>query len=423
MSPWESLFEFDDAEKRIEELLPRLERRVAAALASAIDGREIGRDEGLRLAEAEGLELAALVAAADLLRKRKVGDVVTYVVCRNINFTNVCYVGCKFCAFSTGPNKPDAWNHSLEEVGRRAEEAWNRGATEICMQGGLPRDMEPFYYRDLLQAIKSKAPRIHIHAYSPMEIVYGLELTGLPLKEYLLMLRSTGLDSIPGTAAEILDDEVRRILSKNKLSVAQWKEVITTAHGLGIPTTSTMMYGHREDKGHWVRHILLLREIQKQTGGFTEFVPLGFVHHHTALYREGLARPGPTPEEHLRVHALARLLLNETIPNIQVSWVKMGRRMAQLCLRSGANDFGGTLMEESISRLAGSQEGQMMWPREFRQLIAGVNRIPAERSTTYKILRSWPAPTPGHRVASCAEEDSLATRDPELETPAGVSFQ
>lgn len=391
MIHWDSLFEFDDPEKKVEELLPHLKVETAATLEKALTGHEIGLKEALRLAGAEGEELVALAAAADLLRQKKTGEVVTYVVCRNINFTNVCYVGCKFCAFSTGPNKPDAWNHSLEEVARRAEEAWNRGATEICMQGGLARDMAPFYYRELLQAIKSKVPKIHIHAYSPMEIVYGVELTGLPLKEYLLMLRGAGLDSIPGTAAEILDDRVRRVLSKNKLTVAQWTEVISTAHNLGIPTTSTMMYGHRENPGHWVRHMLLLREIQKKTGGFTEFVPLGFVHYNTALYRQGLARPGPTPEEHIRVHALARLLLNDTIPNLQVSWVKMGRKMAQLCLRSGANDFGGTLMEESISRLAGSQEGQMMWPYEFRGLISEIGRIPAQRSTTYRILRTWPA--------------------------------
>lgn len=391
MSDMEALFDFEDPWDRVGGLLPRVEPEVAAILEKAIGGYEIGEEEGIRLTRVGGSELAALVATADLLRRRRVGDVVTYVVCRNINFTNVCYVGCKFCAFSTGPNKPDAWNHSLDEVGRRAEEAWNRGATEICMQGGLPRDMQPHTYRELLSAIKSRVPRIHIHAYSPMEITYGVELTRLPLEDYLLMLCEAGLDSIPGTAAEILDDRIRMVLSKNKVSVAQWVKVITAAHRLGIPTTSTMMYGHRENGAHWVRHILLLREIQKETRGFTEFVPLGFVHHNTALYRDGLARPGPTPEEHILVHALARVLLNDFIPNIQVSWVKMGRRMSQLCLRSGANDFGGTLMEESISRLAGSTEGQMMWPHEFRELIQGIGRTPAERSTTYRILRSWPA--------------------------------
>ncbi|MGH7846846.1 MAG: 5-amino-6-(D-ribitylamino)uracil--L-tyrosine 4-hydroxyphenyl transferase CofH [Candidatus Binatia bacterium] len=390
MIDWQRLFSFDDPEEHMQRLLPRIEPNTAHALGRVMSGHEIGESEGIGLAQVEGEELSALIATADWLRRKKVGDVVSYVVCRNINFTNVCYVGCKFCAFSTGPGKPDAWDHPLEEVGRRAEEAWDRGATEICMQGGLPRDMSPFYYRDLLQAIRARAPKIHIHAYSPMEITYGVELTGLPLEEYLSLLREAGLNSIPGTAAEILDDEVRFVLSKNKVSVAQWIKVITAAHRLGIPTTSTMMYGHRENHAHWIRHMLLLRNIQKETGGFTEFVPLGFVHQNTALYHQGLARPGPTPEEHIRVHALARILLNDWIPNIQVSWVKMGRHLSQLCLRAGANDFGGTLMEESISRLAGSTEGQMLWPFEFRNLIREVGRTPAERSTTYRILRSWP---------------------------------
>ena len=391
MVPCPALFDVDNPEERLRILFPRLTAPVKRILEHAVDGREIGESEGLLLCQVEGAELAALAAAADLLRQRKVGDRVTYVICRNINFTNVCYVGCKFCAFSTGPHGPDAWNHPLDEVGRRAEEAWNRGATEVCMQGGLPRGMAPGYYGDLLKAVKTRAPRIHIHAYSPMEVTYGVELAGLSIKEYLLSLREAGLGSLPGTAAEILDDAVRLILSKNKLSVAQWVKVITTAHGLGIPTTSTMMYGHRETGAHWVRHMLLLREIQKETGGFTEFVPLGFVHQRTALYQQGLARPGPTSEEHIRVHALARILLNDWIPNLQVSWVKMGRAMSQMCLRAGANDFGGTLMEESISRLAGSEEGQLVWPFEFRGLIREIGRVPAQRSTTYEILRSWDA--------------------------------
>lgn len=413
MIDWQRLFSFDDPAEHVRQLLPRIEPGVARALEHALDGREISESEGIGLAQVEGDELSALIATADWLRQKKVGDVVSYVVCRNINFTNVCYVGCKFCAFSTGPGKPDAWNHSLEEVGRRAEEAWDRGATEICMQGGLPRDMSPFYYRDLLKAIRSQVPKIHIHAYSPMEITYGVELTGLPMEEYLSMLREAGLNSIPGTAAEILDDEVRFVLSKNKVSVAQWIKVITTAHRLGIPTTSTMMYGHREDVVHWVRHMLLLRSLQKQTGGFTEFVPLGFVHQNTALYQQGLARPGPTPEEHIRVHALARILLNDSIPNIQVSWVKMGRPMSQLCLRAGANDFGGTLMEESISRLAGSTEGQMLWPFEFRNLIREIGRIPAERSTTYKLLRCWPESP----LANFRNERTAASPERPLPTP------
>jgi 7,8-didemethyl-8-hydroxy-5-deazariboflavin synthase CofH subunit len=389
MSQLEAMFEFDDAGERLEQLLPDIEPRVASILERAVSGHEVTHTEGLVLSEVMGHELAALAAAADLLRQAKVGDTVTYVVCRNINFTNVCYVGCKFCAFHSGPNKPESWDHSLEEVGRRAEDAWNRGATEICMQGGLPRNMTPYYYRDLLQAIRKQVPGIHIHAYSPMEITYGVELTKMPMDEYLMMLRDNGLNSVPGTAAEILDDEVRMVLSKNKVSTEQWIRVIKTAHEVGIFTTSTMMYGHRENGRHWVNHMLLLRDIQKQTGGITEFVPLGFVHENTALFQQGLARPGPTEEEDIRVHALARVLLNDTIPNVQVSWVKMGRRMSQLCLRAGANDFGGTLMEESISRLAGSTEGQMIWPYEFRNLIRQIDRVPAERSTTYEILRRW----------------------------------
>jgi len=383
------MFEFDDAGERLEQLLPRIEPRVASILERALSGHEVTHAEGLVLSEVMGDELAALAATADLLRQAKVGDEVTYVVCRNINFTNVCFVGCKFCAFHSGPNKPESWDHSLEEVGRRAEDAWNRGATEICMQGGLPRNMTPYYYRDLLQAIRKQVPGIHIHAYSPMEITYGVELTKMPMDEYLLMLRDAGLNSVPGTAAEILDDEVRLVLSKNKVSTEQWIRVIKTAHEVGIFTTSTMMYGHRENGRHWVNHMLLLRDIQKETGGITEFVPLGFVHENTALFQQGLARPGPSEEEDVRVHALARVLLNDTIPNVQVSWVKMGRRMSQLCLRAGANDFGGTLMEESISRLAGSTEGQLIWPYEFRKLIRQINRVPAERSTSYEILRRW----------------------------------
>lgn len=402
----EAMFEFNNGAERLQRLLPRIEPQVAAILERAASGCELTRAEGLTLSEVVGEELAALAATADLLRQEKIGNDVTYVVCRNINFTNVCFVGCKFCAFHSGPNKPGTWDHPLEEVGRRAEEAWNRGATEICMQGGLPRNMSPYYYRDLLEAIRAQVPRIHIHAYSPMEITYGVELTGMPLDEYLVMLREAGLNSLPGTAAEILDDEVRMVLSKNKVSTAQWIRVIKTAHEVGIFTTSTMMYGHRETGRHWVNHMLLLRDIQKETGGITEFVPLGFVHENTALFQQGLARPGPTPEEDLRVHALARVLLNDTIPNVQVSWVKMGRRMSQLCLRAGANDFGGTLMEESISRMAGSNEGQMLWPYEFRELIRQIGRTPAERSTSYEILRRWDEEVPSSSVDVVATVDA-----------------
>lgn len=413
MSQIEAMFDHDGGAERLNRLLPRIEAPVARILERALEGREMTREEGLALCEVGGGELAALAATADLLRQARVGDRITYVVCRNINFTNVCYVGCKFCAFHTGPNKPGSWDNSLEEVGLKAEEAWNRGATEICMQGGLPRNMQPYYYRDLLRAIRSRTPGIHIHAYSPMEITYGVELTGMPLEDYLLMLRDAGLDSVPGTAAEVLDDEVRMVLSKNKVSTEQWVRVIETAHRAGIFTTSTMMYGHREEGRHWVDHMLLLRDIQKETGGFTEFVPLGFVHENTALFQQGLARPGPTEEEDIRVHALARVLLNDAIPNVQVSWVKMGRRMSQLCLRAGANDFGGTLMEESISRLAGSTEGQMIWPHEFRALIREIDRVPAERSTGYEILRTW------EDESDLPEGGFLRSDGPPVQPPAG----
>jgi len=320
-----------------------------------------------------------------------VGDLVTYVVNRNINFTNVCFVGCKFCAFSRGPREADAYFLSLDQVATKAEEAWTLGATEVCIQGGLPHGLPPFYYRDILLAVKRAVPGIHIHAFSPMEIVHGVELTGMPLPDYLAMLRDSGLDTLPGTAAEILDDGVRFVLSRNKLSTRQWREVITTAHRCGIRTTSTLMYGHVETPEHWVNQLLMFREIQDETGGFTEFVPLGFVHYNTLLYQQGIARPGPTLAEHLKIHALARLLLAGSIQNVQVSWVKLNRGLSQLCLRAGANDYGGTLMEENISREAGATAGQYTSPREFQELIRQIGRVPAERNTTYTKIMSQAA--------------------------------
>jgi FO synthase len=351
------------------------------------EGGALSREECLRLASAEGNDLAALVAAANELRKALVGEVVTYVVNRNINFTNVCFVGCKFCAFSRGPREKDAYFLSLEEVAQKAAEAQARGASEVCIQGGLPHGLPPFYYRDLLRAVKRAAPEIHIHAFSPMEIVYGVELTGMPLTEYLAMLKESGLDTLPGTAAEILDDQVRQVLSRNKLSAGQWREVISAAHRLGIRSTSTLMYGHTETPEHWAEQLLLFREMQRETGGFTEFVPLGFVHQNTLLYQQGLARPGPTLAEHLKIHALARVMLAGAIANLQVSWVKLGRRVSQLCLEAGANDYGGTLMEENISRLAGATAGQYVSPEEFQERIVKLGRIPAERNTLYTQLR------------------------------------
>jgi FO synthase len=347
------------------------------------DGGRLSREECLRLGEVEGDELLGLLVAADALRREVAGNLVTYVVNRNINFTNICFVGCKFCAFSRGPREPDTYFLTLEEMARKTKEARGLGATEVCIQGGLPHGLSPFYYRDILRAVKNAVPDMHTHAFSPMEIVYGVELTGMPLRDYLLMLRDNGLDTLPGTAAEILDDEVREVLSRNKLSSAQWEEVIRTAHECGIRSTSTMMYGHMETTAHWVNQMLLLRDIQKDTGGFTEFVPLGFVHQNTLLFQQGLARSGPTLAEHLKVHALARLLLAGSISNIQVSWVKLNRKLSQLCLHAGANDYGGTLMEENISREAGATAGQYTSPEDFQELILEAGRIPAERNTTY----------------------------------------
>jgi FO synthase len=361
-------------------------------LHKALCGSELTFAEGLRLATADGPALQALVTVADDLRRTTVGDTITYVVNRNINFTNVCFVGCSFCGFGRGPGAADAYSLSFDEVVRRAREAWDCGATEVCIQGGLPRELDGFYYRDLLHTIKRALPGMHVHAFSPMEIDYGVLKTGMPLRDYLQMMKDEGLGSIPGTAAEILDDRVRKELSPNKLPVARWVEIITAAHELGIPTTSTMMYGHVEEPADWVRHLLLLRSIQNRTGGFTEFVPLGFIHENTRLYRHGGARPGARLEEHLRVHALSRLLLHGAIRNVQVSWVKLGFETSLACLQAGANDFGGTLMEESISKAAGATFGEYVSPEEFRAKIRTIGRVPAERSTTYKIRRLFEKP-------------------------------
>ncbi len=386
------------------DIAPRMSDEARAALErvmESLDGGVLSREQCLLLAHAEGDDLLGLLVAADALRRELVGNLVTYVVNRNINFTNICFVGCKFCAFSRGPRESDTYFLALEQVARKAVEAWQIGATEVCIQGGLPHGLPPFYYRDILRAVKTAVPGMHIHAFSPMEIVYGVELTGMPLGDYLQMLKENGLDTLPGTAAEILDDEVRFVLSRNKVSTEQWKQVIRTAHRGGIRTTSTMMYGHIETPAHWVNQLLLLREIQSETGGFTEFVPLGFVHQNTLLYQQGIARPGPTLAEHLKVHALARVLLAGAINNLQVSWVKLNRHLSQLCLHAGANDYGGTLMEENISREAGATAGQYTTPETFQALILEAGRIPAERNTPYTRITLKLQPEP------CTADDGL----------------
>ena len=385
-----------------EDFASELPLRLRTALEAALEEHDLDAEQALAVAEARGRDLLAAAAVADRLRQRAVGDDVTYVVNRNINFTNICIIGCTFCCFGKSPNSAESYWHSLETVADKAEEAWNKGATEVCMQGGLPPELDGMYYRRILEAIKRRVPQMHIHAFSPMEVVYGVERGGMKLRDYLKMLREAGLGSLPGTAAEILDDRVRTVISRNKLSQAQWMEVITTAHELGIPTTSTMMYGHVEQPRDWVNHLLLLRAIQQQTGGFTEFVPLGFIHERTRLYHSGLARPGSTVEEDIAVHALARILLNNWIANLQISWVKLGWEVSRLCLRAGANDCGGTLMEESISSSSGEVAGTCITPEQLQEFILSQGRVPVERTTTYRTLRRFAAARPVRERAGVA---------------------
>ncbi|UCH87849.1 MAG: 5-amino-6-(D-ribitylamino)uracil--L-tyrosine 4-hydroxyphenyl transferase CofH [Dehalococcoidia bacterium] len=371
-------------------MLGAIDPAVARILDKSLEGRDISQEEAAVLFDAEGPALNPLILAADELRRRTVGGVVTYVINRNINFTNVCIKRCGFCAFSRGHRQEEAYFLPIEELVRRASEAWELGATEVCIQAGLPPKMNGHLYIDICRAIKKEVPDIHIHAFSPEEVLYGALRSRMPPEDYLRLLKDAGLDSLPGTAAEILDDGIRKIISPGRVSTADWVRVVTTAHRLAIPSSSTIMYGHVEDSRHKARHLALLRDIQKETGGFTEFVPLGFVYREAPMYKEGLVknvRAGATGSEVLKMYAVSRLMLNNWIPNIQVSWVKEGPKLAQLCLNAGANDFGGTLIDESISSTAGAIHGQLMRPRELRALIRDVGRRPAQRSTTYEILR------------------------------------
>ena len=373
----------------LESLLSGLRPDVAHILVRALEEREITMEEGATLFGVTGRELFGLMLVADELRRRAVGDIVTYVTVRNINFTNICYTGCRFCAFARHIDDPEAEWISLDVVADRAEEAWRAGATEVCMQGGLHPKMDGYHYRDLILAIKARVPEMHIHAFSPFEILYGSQRTGLSIADFLKMLKDAGLGTIPGTAAEILDIEIRQRLTKNKLSAEQWVEIVSAAHRLGIRSTATIMYGHVDSPRHWAAHLALIRDIQRDTGGFTEFVPLGFIHYNAPIYLDGEARPGPSGSDDLRMHAVARIMLHNFIPNIQVSWVKMGPKFAQLCLSAGANDFGGTLMNESISRSAGAPYGEYMPPEEFQRLIRDIGRVPAQRNTTYELLKEF----------------------------------
>ena len=362
----------------------RFDADVKSALARAEqDPAGLSDDEALALLHADGPELDALATLADDLRKDTVGDDVTYVVTRNINFTNVCYTGCRFCAFAQRRTDADAYTLSLSQVGDRVDEAWAAGATEICMQGGIHPDLPGTAYFDLAREVKRRAPDIHLHSYSPMEVVNGASRTDLSIREWLQAAKEAGVDSLPGTAAEILDDDVRWVLTKGKLPTDQWVEVVTTAHEVGIPTTSTMMYGHVDTPSHWVAHIKLLRSIQERTGGFSEFVLLPFVHHNSPIYLAGLARPGPTVRENVAVHALARILLHGAIPNIQTSWVKLGDELCTRVLRGGVNDLGGTLMEETISRMAGSENGSFKPISDLEEIARRAGRPARQRTTLY----------------------------------------
>jgi FO synthase len=358
----------------------------AEALAAAErDPGELSDEHALTLMSAEGDLLRQVVRLADDLRRDAVGDEVTYVVNRNINFTNVCYVGCRFCAFAQRKTDADAYSLSYVEVADRAQEAWELGATEVCMQGGIDPELPSTAYFDLVAAVKQRVPDMHVHAFSPMEVINGASRTGLSIEDFLTEARDAGLGSLPGTAAEILDDEVRWVLTKGKLPAQTWIDVVTTAHRLGIPTTSTMMYGHVDNPRHWVNHLRVLSRIQDQTGGFTEFVPLPFVHTSAPIYLAGVARPGPTKRDNLAVHAMARIMLHGRIRNIQTSWVKLGVEGTRAMLDAGANDLGGTLMEETISRMAGSEHGSAKSVAELTEIGAGIGRTVRERTTTYGV--------------------------------------
>jgi FO synthase len=387
---WGSLVVSDEAKTRgtgSPALAPRERMRpeyVAALNEAEVRGSAMSDATALVLFDPEpGAEIDALAELADAIRRERVGDVVHYVVNRNINFTNVCYTGCRFCAFAQRRSDADAYSLSLDEVGSRAEQAWSVGATEVCMQGGIHPDLPGTAYFDLAAEIKRRLPEMHVHAFSPMEVLNGATRSAMSISDWLAAAKDAGVDTLPGTAAEILDDDVRWILTKGKLPAAKWVEVVTTAHKLGIRTSSTMMYGHVDTPAHWLGHLRLLRAIQEDTGGFTEFVPLPFVHQSAPLYLAGVARPGPTMTENRAVHAMARILLAGAIDHIQTSWVKLGTEGTRTMLAGGADDLGGTLMEETISRMAGSQHGSLKTVDELEEIAIGAGRPAMQRTTTY----------------------------------------
>ncbi|MEU5122810.1 bifunctional FO biosynthesis protein CofGH [Streptomyces asoensis] len=377
----------------------RIDTDVRQALATAADDpTKLTDGEALALLHADGPALDALTSIADDVRRSAVGDDVTYIVTRNINFTNVCYTGCRFCAFAQRRTDADAYTLSLDQVADRAQQAWELGAVEVCMQGGIHPDLPGTAYFDIAKAVKERVPGMHVHAFSPMEVVNGATRTGLSIREWLTAAKEAGLDSIPGTAAEILDDEVRWVLTKGKLPAATWIEVVTTAHELGIRSSSTMMYGHVDQPRHWLGHLRTLAGIQQRTGGFTEFVTLPFIHTNAPVYLAGISRPGPTVRDNRAVTAMARLLLHPYIPNIQTSWVKLGTEGAAEMLRSGANDLGGTLMEETISRMAGSSYGSYKSVKDLVAVADAAGRPARPRTTLY-------GEVPEERQRAAAESD------------------
>jgi len=398
---------------------------LASALRRSVAGEPLEEASIVRLFAARGSEFGAVCEAADEVRSRVNGDVVTYVVNRNINYTNVCYFRCQFCAFSKGKmsenlrGKP--YDLGLEEIMRRSVEAWDRGATEVCMQGGIHPEYTGETYLDICRAVKEAVPGMHVHAFSPLEVWQGAATLGVPLEAFLERLKEAGLGTLPGTAAEILDDEVRDVLCPDKLNTAQWLEGMETAHRVGFRTTATIMYGHMESSVNWARHLLRLRALQERTGGFTEFVPLPFVHMEAPIFLKGGARRGPTFREAVLMHAVARLALHPHFSNIQVSWVKMGAAGVKACLNAGVNDLGGTLMNESITRAAGSEHGQELAPAAMEELIRSCGRVPKQRSTAYgevpaeRIKRSFDAPEltpPINLVASDYERAGAGVERP-----------
>ena len=376
----------------LERLLGDVTPEVVRILERALEGRELATTEAETLLRAEGGDFHALLRAADIARGEDVGDDISFVVCRNINFTNVCYVGCSFCGFARHKDEGEAYDHPMSVMVDKARDAIARGATEVCIQGGIHPNKDHTHYREILLALKAEFPKLHIHAFSPEEIDFGHRKSGMELGEYVQWLMDAGLGTMPGTAAEILDDEIRQIISPRKLGRDRWIEIVKTAHTRGLRSSSTLMYGHIETERHVANHLALLRDIQKETGGFTEFVPLGYIHERNTLFNHMGARPGSSMAEDLRLIAVARLFLRPWITNVQVSWVKMGPKLAQMALMAGANDFGGTLMEESISRESGSQHGENLPAEDMRQLIREIGRTPVERGTTYRVLRRFDDP-------------------------------